>query len=174
MWPCFVQKRQLCLVAGDLPGSLTGQAPQRAREVRLIEVAGIMHDIKDGGAAPQQTHRQTRPLDLSKAAMSKPRGAQQTTLYGSHRDSLNPIPDRSRDRSIKGNYTSPCEAFHEKLRVAEAWNLPSRTLKPESTVGRYGKIHALVVKQKRGRQTRKVCPQTKADCQPPPVRGTRD
>jgi hypothetical protein len=145
MWPCFVQKRQLCLVTGDLPGSLTGQTPERAREVRLIEVAGIMHDIKDGAAAPQQTHCQTRPLYLSKAAMSKPRGAQQTTLYGSHRDSLNPIPDRSRDGSIKGNHTSTSEAFHENLSGAEAWNLPSRTLKPESTVGHYRKIHAVVV-----------------------------
>jgi hypothetical protein len=142
--------------------------------VRLIEVAGIMHDVKDGGAAPQQTHCQARPFYLSKAAMSKPRGAQQTTLYGSHRDSLNPIPDRSRDRSIKGNHTAPSEAFHENLRVAEAWNLPSRALKPESTIGRYRKVHAVVVKQKRGWQTRQICPQTKADCQPPPVRGTRD
>jgi hypothetical protein len=129
----------------------------------LIEVARIMGDIKDRRAAPQQTHCQTRPLDLTKAAMSKSRSAQETTLDGSHGKSLNPIPDRSRDRSIKGNHTAPSEAFHENFSVAEAWDLPSRTLKPESTIRCYRKIHAVVVQQKPGRQTWKVCPQTKAD-----------
>ncbi len=43
----LVQERQLRLAACDLPWRLADQPAERAGEVRLIEVAGVVRDVGD-------------------------------------------------------------------------------------------------------------------------------
>jgi hypothetical protein len=66
---CFVQKRQLHLLVQNFYRRLSGQAPQRSRQMSLIEVTSIVNDIENRRPAPQKIDGEPRALDLVQLAV---------------------------------------------------------------------------------------------------------
>ena len=61
----IVQKRQLLLAAHELARRLSDESLERADEMRLIEVSGVVHHVGDGSPVPQQVGGTTGALDLA-------------------------------------------------------------------------------------------------------------
>jgi hypothetical protein len=113
--------------------------------MRLVEVTGLVHGLKDRYPVAQQGGRVAGAFDLTEQPVRHTRSGPEVTLHRADGERLSVIAYRGLHHIVPRNHATPSEPVDIAFGVFEVRQRPAEPLEFERSVGRYREIYIAVI-----------------------------